>query len=209
MLGLIVNYFNPKGIKLIREKTKISWASDSLLNEINKDTIVHSSDSVKTDSMKSTLIEEKTNPAKNKIIVKEKPDSSKNLKTEKQLPQNEVIAFKEPKAIHLEQAYSLFNKGVTFVDARDESDYLAGHIKNAINIPFEDFDNYKQRLAKLPKDKPLVTYCAGTECDLSILLGNLLFEEGYKQVYVFFGGWIDWTNANYPVVLPEQVKKDE
>ena len=64
MLGLIVNYFNPKGIKLIREKTKISWASDSLLNEINKDTIVHSSDSVKTDSMKSTLIEEKTNPAK-------------------------------------------------------------------------------------------------------------------------------------------------
>ena len=207
-MGLIVNHFNPHGIKLIREKTKISWASDSLFNEIKTDTLVHSSDSVKTDSIKSSHIEENKNPVKNKISVKEKIDSSKNLKTEKELPKNEVITFKEPKAIHIEQAYTLFKNGITFIDARDVSDYLAGHIKNAVNIPFEDFDNYKQMLDKLPKDKPVVTYCAGTECDLSILLGNLLFEEGYKQVYVFFGGWIDWTNANYPVEHPK-VKKDE
>ena len=104
----------------------------------------------------------------------------------------------------MEQAYILFNKGITFVDARDESDYLAGHITNSINIPFDDFDNYKQKLNKLSKDKPLVLYCAGTDCDLSILLGNLLFEMGYKQVYVFFGGWVDWLNANYPVEYPSE-----
>ena len=44
---------------------------------------------------------------------------------------------------------------------------------------------------------------------MSILLGNLLFEDGYKQVYVFFGGWVDWTNADYPVEHPEVEKKDE
>ena len=205
---MIVNHFNPDGIKLIRTETQISWASDSLLNEIKIDTTFHSADSLKTDSLKSVPVEEKTNPIKNKAVTKEKPDTSKSLITDNEQKKNEVVTFKEPKAIHLEQAYTLFKKGVTFVDARDESDYLTGHIKNAVNIPFEDFDNYKQKLDKLPKDKPLVTYCAGTECDLSILLGNLLFEEGYKQVYVFFGGWIDWTNANYPVEHPK-VKKDE
>jgi 3-mercaptopyruvate sulfurtransferase SseA len=31
------------------------------------------------------------------------------------------------------------------------------------------------------------------------LLANLLFEQGYKQVYVFFGGWNEWLNASYPI----------
>jgi rhodanese-related sulfurtransferase len=49
------------------------------------------------------------------------------------------------------------------------------------------------------KEKPYIIYCAGTECDLSILLGNKLFELGYRQIYIFFGGWLDWQNANYPI----------
>jgi len=117
-------------------------------------------------------------------------------------------AFTEPKAIKLDQAYVLYNKGITFIDARDTSDFYAGHIKNSINIPFDDFDNYKQRLDQLPKEKPLVIYCAGTDCDLSILLGHLLFEMGYKKVYVFFGGWVDWINAKYPVDKSSEKKND-
>jgi rhodanese-related sulfurtransferase len=113
--------------------------------------------------------------------------------------ENEVVAFAEPQAINLSQAYSLFKKDVLFIDARDESDYLAGHITGSLNIPFEDFDNHKQKLEQIPKEKPIVIYCAGTECDLSPLLANLLFEQGYKQVYVFFGGWVEWQEANYPM----------
>ncbi len=112
--------------------------------------------------------------------------------------ETEVISFAEPKAITLEQAYKLFKNGVKFVDARDEADYLAGHISKSLNIPFDDFDNHKQKLEQLSKEKPMVIYCAGTDCDLSILLGNLLFEQGYKEVYVFFGGWLEWLNSSYP-----------
>jgi rhodanese-related sulfurtransferase len=106
--------------------------------------------------------------------------------------------------VNLQQAYSLFNNGIAFIDARDEADYQIDHIVNAINIPFDDFDNHKQKLERLPKDKPLVTYCAGTDCDLSILLGNLLSERGYKQIYIFFGGWIEWQNAGYPTEKAEE-----
>ncbi len=118
----------------------------------------------------------------------------------------EVIAFSEPRAITLKQAYSLYNQKVIFIDARDEGDYLAGHIINAANIPFDDFDNNQQKLEQISKEKPLVVYCAGTDCDLSIMLGNLLFEKGYKQVYIFFGGWLEWLEANYPVEYPSEKK---
>ena len=207
LLGICVNYFNPAGIPLIREKLELKWANDSLFNEINRDPDSTVTDTIKIISQKipdnnhPEIVDDKTvgKEQDTKTIRKNEIESENKNKTEE-------IAFTEPKAIHLEQAYTLFKKGVTFIDARDENDYLAGHIKNSINIPFDDFDNHKKKLDKLSTNKPLVLYCAGTDCDLSILLGNLLFEMGYKQVYVFFGGWVDWLNAKYPVEYPSEKK---
>jgi rhodanese-related sulfurtransferase len=198
-LGISVNYFNSEGIPLIREKLGLNWASDSLLNEITRDSASTITDTIKINSEKSpgdnhpTRVDDQPKEKKTDEKIVKKNELGNNQK------KTEVVAFTEPKAIKLNQAYSLFNKGITFIDAREESDYLAGHIKNSINIPFDDFDNHKQKLDKLAKENPYVIYCAGTDCDLSILLGNLLFEMGYKKVYVFFGGWVDWINAKYPV----------
>ncbi|MCW8823272.1 MAG: rhodanese-like domain-containing protein [Ignavibacteriaceae bacterium] len=199
-MGIFINYFNPAGIPLIREKLELKWASDSLFNEITRDSASTIIDTIKLNSIKPpdsnqlTRVDGKTVEKKidEKTIEKNERETENKNKTED-------VVFTEPKAIKLDQAYALFKKGITFVDARDEGDYLAGHIKNSINIPFDDFDNHKQKLDQLSKEKPLVIYCAGTECDLSILLGNLLFEMGYKKIYVFFGGWVDWSKAKYPV----------
>lgn len=205
ILGLVVNYFNPNGISLIREETKLEWAEDSLfINEI-PDSISVAEDSTTKVSEANEVIQQKETANNEVVVEKQKesiplsPPAKSNKTEEKKLLEEEVVAFSAPKAIKLEQAYSLFNKGILFIDARDEADYLAGHITNAINIPFDDFDNHKQKLESISKNKPVVIYCAGTECDLSILLGNLLFDEGYKQVYIFFGGWNEWLDANYPV----------
>ena len=125
---------------------------------------------ISTDSSSLTIseIDEKKNQEDQKlkevIIEETKPSISESKKIGEEV--KEAIAFTEPKAITLEQAYSLFNKGVKFVDARDEPDYLAGHITNSINIPFDDFDNHKQKLEMLSKEKPMVIYCGGTDCDL-------------------------------------------
>lgn len=108
-------------------------------------------------------------------------------------------AFDEAKAITLKQAYSLFQQDAFFIDARDYVEYEIGHIRGAITLPYQEFDKYKSVLESISKDTPLVTYCDGSECDLSILLGDKLFEMGYKQVYIFFGGWIDWQENNYPI----------
>jgi rhodanese-related sulfurtransferase len=212
ILGLAINYFNPSGISLLREKQELKWAPDSLFIEPSIDSSVTPIDSTKILVSSSENEKNKTEPTKklkneevsNEIVKEAKKKDQKETENK-----SETSAFAEPQAIKLSQAYSLFKKGVLFIDARDESDYLVGHITGSLNIPFEDYDNYKQKLEEIPKEKPMVIYCAGTECDLSPLLANLLFEQGYKKVYVFFGGWVEWLEANYPIEHPSETNKNE
>jgi rhodanese-related sulfurtransferase len=207
ILGLAYNYFNPAGVALIREKTELKWAPDSLFLNVDENNnvipgnetakIKPDADDIRITSSDKLKSKKQSNESASEELeqVKQKEEKSKDTEIK------ETLAFSEPKAITLNQAYVLFKRNVKFIDARDEADYLAGHIINSINIPFDDFDNHKQKLQLLSKDEPLVIYCGGTDCDLSILLGNLLFEDGYKQVYVFFGGWLDWLNSGYPVEI--------
>jgi hydroxyacylglutathione hydrolase len=71
----------------------------------------------------------------------------------------------------------------------------------------DHFDDYKYLLDKIDKSQPVVTYCAGSDCDLSIVLGTALSDLGYKKIFVFFGGWNDWLEAKYPIEK-EQVKNE-
>ena len=162
LLGLLINYLNPKGIPFIKEKRQLNWAEDS------------------TTSNTTNMIEEKAND------------------------QNPGEVFDEAKAITLKQAYSLYNQNVLFIDARDYVEYEIGHIKNAVSLPYLEFDENKSILDTIPKSMPIVAYCDGEDCDLSILLGDKLFESGYKEVYIFFGGWIDWQMANYAVEVEDE-----
>ena len=113
--------------------------------------------------------------------------------------QNVKEESREPVAITLKQAYKLFNEKVLFVDARDFVEYKISHIKGAISLPYYDFDKYKSVLDTIPLQTPLVAYCDGKECDLSIMLSDKFYELGYGKVYIFYAGWNDWQNANYPV----------
>ena len=202
VLGLVINYFNPDGIPFLREKQEIKWAPDSLFLNSDSNTLNNPHDTNLTQSSKEVVEDEVGNNLEAK--TQNSPENNqKKINGEKK-----VEAFSEPQAIKLEQAFALYKKNILFIDARDESDYLAGHITGAINIPFEDLDNYKEKIEQIPKDKPVVVYCAGSECDLSVLLGDILFERGYKQVYVFFGGWVEWQGAKYPIAHPSGDKNE-
>ena len=136
--------------------------------------------------------ERKLNFVEDSVTVNDEGTASENSN----IPNN---ALDEAKAITLKQAYSLFNQDAIFIDARDYIEYEIGHIRGAITLPYEEFEKYKSVLGSISMDTPLVTYCDGKDCDLSILLGDKLFEIGYSQVYIFFGGWIDWQVNNYPI----------
>ena len=177
IIGLLINFFRPDSISLTRESKKLTWADSLSLNKRL------SSDSLKINQGKST--------SKN-FAGNFQKEAEKNVASSKN-------SFKKPIAINLEQAYKLYKGNIIFLDARENEDYKEGHIKNALSLPYYDFDNYKQILRNIPESSVVVTYCAGTDCDLSILLGKQLFEIGYKRVYIFFGGWNDWLKAKYPI----------
>jgi len=104
-----------------------------------------------------------------------------------------------PEFVELEEAVGFFKSGdALFLDARHEFDYDLGHIAGALNLPLKEFEEKKSLLSSLPKDKLIVTYCDGQECNSSLELGLKLSAAGFSNVKVFFGGWRDWESQNNP-----------
>jgi rhodanese-related sulfurtransferase len=201
IVGLIFNNFNPEGISLIRQVKNLSFASDSLIISEIIQNEKETEDSVDiTTQLEIIENEQRLSEEINDTIMQENTvslnDESEIFHNNQEV--NEEKIFVEPKVINLEQAYILFNNGAKFIDAREDIDYNEGHISKAINIYFYSFEENENKLNGISKDEAIVTYCNGTDCDLSVLLGNKLAEIGYKNVFVFFGGWLDWVKASYP-----------
>ena len=101
--------------------------------------------------------------------------------------------FIDIKTVSSEHAISLYNSGVLFVDAREEEDYNAGHIPKALSS--FDYINLLFDIEEIQdKSKPIVTYCDGGECAKSEDLAFALQENGFSQIYVYLGGWSEWTD---------------
>jgi len=99
--------------------------------------------------------------------------------------------------ISLEDATYLHKKGsAIFIDARHEYDFQQGHIPGAINLPLSEFDTDTLLIRSLPRNKTVVTYCDGQECNSSVALAQKLLAAGFTQVNIFFGGWNEWKSAH-------------
>ena len=108
-----------------------------------------------------------------------------------------------PMAINIEFAQNLFNeKSAIFIDARDSEDYNSGHIENAINIPFDYYEDYEDVINGLDDTAPHVIYCSGEECSLSMDLADYFFNElAFENILIFEGGWPQWRDADLPSSL--------
>jgi len=92
-------------------------------------------------------------------------------------------------------------KAALIVDARDPAEYAAGHIPGAINVPADEAISDPDRLSAVDSGgRPIICYCGGGTCEVSIHLAEaLVYQAGKKRVRVFMGGWPDWEGAGYPV----------
>ena len=106
--------------------------------------------------------------------------------------------------ITLAEAEDLFAGGEgVFIDARPRTDFLAGHIPAAKNLPFEEAKGKAigEYAAGFPRGKAVVIYCSGKECPTGLALAVLLRDRGLEEVRVFMGGWDEWTAAGLPAEL--------
>lgn len=102
--------------------------------------------------------------------------------------------------IDLNKAKELFDQNALFLDARTLEEYQQGHINNALNFPYDQYDDmFVKVMGNISKDTRIVTYCSGEDCNSSDILANLLKEEGFNNLFNFYGGWPGWVGAGHSV----------
>ena len=84
---------------------------------------------------------------------------------------------------------------VLVLDVREPKAFDEEHIHGATNVPA---DNIVSRLASLPRDRTLVTYCWDMTCALAPRAALELAQKGFK-VRFLVGGIAEWKHKGYPV----------
>lgn len=85
---------------------------------------------------------------------------------------------------------------VALIEALPEESFREYHLPDAINIPVGDerFDEKVQR-AVPDKDTTVVVYCMDEQCDASPKAAKRIEELGYRHVYDYEAGKVDWKEA--------------
>ena len=99
---------------------------------------------------------------------------------------------------------------IQFKDVREPSEYAAGHLPHAINIPiksapdalFLPADEFEDRFGfkKPSAEEEVVFYCkSGVRSSAAAQLAS---QVGYKSVAEYRGSWLDWTKRGGEEVKP-------
>jgi len=87
-------------------------------------------------------------------------------------------------------------KEFTLIDVRRPDEFEAGHLPDAINIPYDELQN---KIAEVPKDRPVIFYCTYSSWRAPYA-ANLLADSGFHDSYVLEGGASAW-NAGGQIIF--------
>lgn len=71
------------------------------------------------------------------------------------------------------------------VDVREKREYMAGHLKNSINIPLSELRN---RVNEIPQDQPVYLHCRTSQRSYNAVMA--LQHMGYENVYNISGSYL-------------------
>ena len=93
------------------------------------------------------------------------------------------------------QALLKQRNNVYLLDVRTPQEFQQGRLAGARLIPI---DQIVQRLDELPKDRPILVYCAVGSRSAQVF--SFLARRGYAEVYNLDGGIYAWAAQGYPIV---------
>jgi len=110
-----------------------------------------------------------------------------------------IVTAAPMKYIEVAEARAKYERGIAFIDSREDHEYEAGHIRGARHIAAAHSpEDIRKSLGAIPKDQEIVIYCDGEECGASTTLATKLQSLGFTNVQIFFGGWTEWKKAGLP-----------
>jgi len=112
-----------------------------------------------------------------------------------------VTAAGDTLTVSLEEAHRQFlSRTAVFIDARRLEDYQEGHIKGALNLPWQEAENrFFDVMADVAPDRMVITYCDGEACSLSRDLALFLRDAGFEHARVLVNGWGLWRDKGLPI----------
>jgi rhodanese-related sulfurtransferase/DNA-binding HxlR family transcriptional regulator len=84
---------------------------------------------------------------------------------------------------------------VLLVDVRPASEFAAGHVEGAVNIPVAQLAG---RLSELPPTGSIAAYCRGPYCVMAATAVSRLRDAGFDAVRLS-GGYPQWRDAGRPI----------
>ncbi|MDF3028739.1 MAG: Thioredoxin protein [Fluviicola sp.] len=92
---------------------------------------------------------------------------------------------------------SIHTKQAQLLDVRTSNEYAQGHISGAFQADWNNFAQFKERVASLDKHSPLYIYClAGSR---SAAAQEWLIKEGFETVINLRGGINSWNLEDLPL----------
>jgi rhodanese-related sulfurtransferase len=93
----------------------------------------------------------------------------------------------------------LDQSGLVVIDSRKAEEFTKGHIEGAINLL--DTAMTRKQLAQHVNSPqtPLLFYCNGVRCLRSSHAATKAKKWGYKTIYWFRGGWVEWREKQLPI----------
>ncbi|MGH2794375.1 MAG: rhodanese-like domain-containing protein [Actinomycetota bacterium] len=90
---------------------------------------------------------------------------------------------------------ALMKRGAQLVEVLPAKEFEAEHISGAINIPLAEVP---RRMNELDPTSPIIVYCEDYQCDLSPRAAVRLELLGFKDVYDYAAGKVDWKASGLP-----------
>ncbi|HEV7306000.1 rhodanese-like domain-containing protein [Ensifer sp.] len=103
--------------------------------------------------------------------------------------------------IDLAEARALLARGVPFIDVRAPLSYDNGHLPKAVNLSLLTGLS-KESLARVAgQEDEVAFYCQGKYCTHAAYACAKAIAWGYTHVYYFAGGFLEWDDEGYPLVI--------
>jgi len=119
-----------------------------------------------------------------------------------------VLEKLNSKSVPYMKASELQVKGnFVLVDARETKEFNVSHIKEAIHVGYDHFDNKKVTAILKDKNATIIVYCSiGVRSEK---IGEKLLKLGYKNVFNLYGGIFEWKHQGGKVVNNQNIETDE
>ncbi|MDU5545720.1 MAG: rhodanese-like domain-containing protein, partial [Clostridium perfringens] len=96
------------------------------------------------------------------------------------------------KQVYVHEVRDLVESGACILDVREVSEYEAGHIKGAKNLPLSEI---RDRLDEIPTDRPVYLHCRSAQRSYNACLA--LQHLGFDNIYNVSGGFMGISFYEY------------